>query len=322
MSMEQVKEYLGSDWTRLDEVIRSSLSTDVKLLETINGSILSTSGKRLRPMICLLVAKALGTLNSDSLRYAAACELLHNATLMHDDVADASPERRGRPTVSALFGSTAAVLLGDFWLSRAVELIMGAETHEKVAPMFSKTLTDLAEGEMLQMEKAASADTDEEAYYRIIHNKTASLFETAGMSGAESAGADGQCFEAAREFASDFGMAFQIKDDILDYAGDSKLGKPLGMDISEQKITLPLLGALRASDREQEIREKIRDIHVHPEYCGEIHAFVLENGGVEYAAARLDEYIARACRALEVLPDSPARRYLADIAHYNAFRQI
>ena len=142
------------------------------------------------------------------------------------------------------------------------------------------------------------------------------------MSGAVSAGADGQCFEAAREFASDFGMAFQIKDDILDYAGDSKLGKPLGMDISEQKITLPLLGALRASDREQEIREKIRDIHVHPEYCGEIHAFVLENGGVEYAAARLDEYIARACRALEVLPDSPARRYLADIAHYNAFRQI
>ena len=315
MSMEQVKEYLGSDWTRLDEVIRSSLSTDVKLLETINGSILSTSGKRLRPMICLLVAKALGTLNSDSLRYAAACELLHNATLMHDDVADASPERRGRPTVSALFGSTAAVLLGDFWLSRAVELIMGAETHEKVAPMFSKTLTDLAEGEMLQMEKAASADTDEEAYYRIIHNKTASLFETAGMSGAESAGADGQCFEAAREFASDFGMAFQIKDDILDYAGDSKLGKPLGMDISEQKITLPLLGALR-------IREKIRGIHAHPEYCEEIHAFVLENGGVEYAAARLDEYIVRACRALEVLPDSPARRYLADIAHYNAFRQI
>ena len=142
------------------------------------------------------------------------------------------------------------------------------------------------------------------------------------MSGAVSAGADGACFEAAREFASDFGMAFQIKDDILDYAGDSKLGKPLGMDISEQKITLPLLGALRASDREQEIREKIRGIHAHPEYCGEIHAFVLENGGVEYAAARLDEYIARACRALEVLPDSPARRHLADIAHYNAFRQI
>ena len=322
MIIESVKEYLGADWTELEKLLRSSLATDVKLLQSVNDSILASSGKRLRPMICLLTARALGRPNMDSLRYAAACELLHNATLLHDDVADESPERRGRPTVSALFGPSAAVLLGDFWLSRAVDLVMLAEGHERVVKFFSKTLTDLAEGEMLQMEKASSADTDEDAYFRIIHNKTASLFEVAGVAAADSVGASPELFDAAREFALDFGMAFQIKDDILDYAGDAKLGKPVGMDIREQKITLPLLGALRSSGREQEIRGKILDIHGHPEYCDEIHAFVIGNGGVEYAASVLDDYIRRACDALEKLPDTPARSYLADIAHYNAFRQI
>ena len=175
---------------------------------------------------------------------------------------------------------------------------------------------------MLQMEKASSADTDEAAYYRIIRCKTASLFEAAGMAAAESVGAPPQMFEAAREFALDFGMAFQIKDDILDYAGDDKLGKPVGMDIRERKITLPLLGAMHVAGHEEEIREKIRNMDSHPGSCAEIHSFVLGNGGVEYASARLDEYIGRACAALEAFPDSPARRYLAEIAHYNAFRQI
>ena len=288
----------------------------------VNDSILASSGKRLRPMISLLTARALGTPNIDTLRYAAACELLHNATLMHDDVADESPERRGRPTVSALFGSSAAVLIGDFWLSRAVDLILMSEDHERVAGFFSKTLSDLAEGEMLQMEKAASADTDEDAYFSIIHNKTASLFETAGKAAAASVGASDGRFEAAKQFALCFGMAFQIKDDILDYVGDTRLGKPVGLDIREQKITLPLLGAMRSSGREAEIRAKIQAVHDHPEYCREIHSFVLENGGVEYASAKLDEYIGKACGALSVLPDSTARRYLEEIAHYNAFRQL
>ena len=142
------------------------------------------------------------------------------------------------------------------------------------------------------------------------------------MSAADSVGASPELFAAAREFALDFGMAFQIKDDILDYAGDTRLGKPVGMDIREQKITLPLLGALKNSDREEEIRDKVRNIHAHPEYCDEIHTFVLDNGGVEYASDRLDDYIRRACDALAPIPDSPARRHLEEIAHYNAFRQI
>lgn len=322
MKIAEITSYLGENWTKFEEVMRSSLESDVALLQSINDGMLASSGKKLRPMICLLVARALGIPNLDSLRYAAACELLHNATLMHDDVADGSPERRGRPTLGATFGASAAVLIGDFWLSRAVDLMMLADGHERVAKFFSKTLTDLAEGEMLQMEKASAADTDEAAYYRIIRCKTASLFEAAGMAAAESVGAPPQMFEAAREFALDFGMAFQIKDDILDYAGDDKLGKPVGMDIRERKITLPLLGAMHVVGHEEEIREKIRNMDSHPGSCAEIHSFVLGNGGVEYASARLDEYIGRACAALEAFPDSPARRYLAEIAHYNAFRQI
>lgn len=322
MNLAEITAYLGSDWSGLEELMRSSLTSGVKLLQSVNDSILASSGKRLRPMISLLTARALGTPNIDTLRYAAACELLHNATLMHDDVADESPERRGRPTVSALFGSSAAVLIGDFWLSRAVDLILMSEDHERVAGFFSRTLSDLAEGEMLQMEKAASADTDEDAYFSIIHNKTASLFETAGKAAAASVGASDERFEAAKQFALCFGMAFQIKDDILDYVGDTRLGKPVGLDIREQKITLPLLGAMRSSGREAEIRAKIQAVHDHPEYCREIHSFVLENGGVEYASAKLDEYIGKACGALSVLPDSTARRYLEEIAHYNAFRQL
>lgn len=324
MITSEIISFLGKDWERFEDMMKSGLSTDVNLLRSINEGILASSGKHLRPIICMLVARALGKPNEDSLRYAAACELLHNATLMHDDVADESPKRRGNPSVSALLGPSSAVLIGDFWLSRAVDLVMSANTRDRVAKFFSKTLTDLAEGEMLQLEKASSADTDEHAYYRIIHNKTASLFEAAGKAAAVSVGATDQCFEAAGVFADCFGMAFQIKDDILDYAGDSKLGKPVGMDIRERKITLPLLGAMLEAGEERgaAIREKIKVVREHPEYCGEIHSFVISNGGVEYAASRLEEHIKAACEALDPFPDSPAKQYLVDIAHFNAFRQV
>lgn len=322
MSVVEIKEYLGKDWLDLKELIESSLSTDVSLLADTNKALLSHSGKMLRPMIALLLAKALGEPGESSRHFAAAVELLHNATLMHDDVADNSSKRRGYPTISALLGPTAAVLMGDFWLARAVQLVLDAEDYAKVLPLFTKTLNDLAEGELLQMEKAASADTREEDYYRIIACKTATLFEVAGASAASSVNASAEAYEAARRFALLFGMAFQIKDDILDYVGTDELGKPTGVDLQEQKITLPLLGAISASDREDEIREEVRSIHAHPEYCEKIRAFVLSNGGLEYAGARLNEYVAEAIAALDVLPDSQAKTYLKEIAEFNLLREV
>ena len=302
--------------------MRDSLHTDVDLLKDTNEDILNNSGKLLRPMILLLTAKACGEITEDTVRFAAAIELLHNATLMHDDVADESAERRGRPTVVSLLGPSAAVLVGDFWLARAVELVIGSNRHSRVASLLSKTLTDLSEGEMLQLEKASSADTDEQTYYRIIYCKTASLFEAAAAAAADSVGASDELFEAACKFGRYMGIAFQIKDDILDYAGTEELGKPVGIDLKEQKITLPLLGALRNSPREEEIRGMIRDIHSKTENCGKVRDFVWEENGVDYAAARLDEFIGKAVSALDMFPESIAKDYLIEIAQFNAFRKV
>lgn len=304
------------------ELIRAGLHTDVALLEDVNGQVFAHSGKMLRPLISLLVAKALGEPNDDSLHYAAASELLHNATLMHDDVADESSERRGAPTVSAMLGPSAAVLVGDFWLAKAVKTVFVTERFSRVVKFFSDTLSDLAEGEMYQLEKASSADTTEEDYFRIIQCKTASLFVAAAMSGACSVDAPEELQEAAKAYATALGTAFQIKDDILDYAGSGELGKPVGMDLKEQKITLPLIGALSTLEDESPVRDKILHIHEHPEYCGQLHSFVIERGGIEYAAARLQEYIDKAVDALRPVPDSPARDALVEIARFNAFRQV
>ena len=322
MSVSEILKILGPEWEKMRALMRDSLHTDVDLLKDTNEDILNNSGKLLRPMILLLTAKACGEITEDTVRFAAAIELLHNATLMHDDVADESAERRGRPTVVSLLGPSAAVLVGDFWLARAVELVIGSNRHSRVASFLSKTLTDLSEGEMLQLEKASSADTDEQTYYRIIYCKTASLFEAAAAAAADSVGASDELFEAACKFGRYMGIAFQIKDDILDYAGTEELGKPVGIDLKEQKITLPLLGALRNSPREEEIRGMIRDIHSKPENCGKVRDFVWEENGVDYAAARLDEFIGKAVSALDMFPESIAKDYLIEIAQFNAFRKV
>ena len=304
------------------DLIHSQLHSDVSLLEQTNAQLLANAGKMLRPMVSLLIARAIGTPTQDSVCYAAAAELLHNATLIHDDVADASQERRGKPTLSAMLGAGTAVLIGDYWLARAVDLIVDTVHRDDVIRKFARTLTDLAEGEMLQLEKASSCDTTEADYLRIIHCKTASLFCAAAETAAVSVDADAAQKAAAFAYGSALGIAFQIKDDILDYAGTDSLGKPVGQDLLEQKITLPLLGALQGSPREAEIRALVRDIPSHPENCERIRRFVVERDGVGLAARRLSEWVERAVRALDAFPDSKAREYLAAIARFNEWREV
>ena len=321
MKREEVLSLLGNDWSRYEALVREALASDIGLLNQVNASLLQTGGKQLRPMLTLLMARASGTVNDDTLRCAAAAELLHNATLLHDDVADESSMRRGRPTLSAQIGPSSAVLVGDFWLAKAVGLIIGTEHMNEVVPLFTQTLSNLAEGEMLQLEKAGTADTVEEDYLRIIFCKTASLFESACRCGALTVNASDELEEAARCYGVATGIAFQIRDDIFDYWDDAGIGKPVGIDLKEQKITLPLLGALRNAEDESRYREMVRQIPEHPEYCAELHRFVLENGGVEYATRRLDDYINEALAALEVLPPSKERDVLAELARYNAIRR-
>ena len=325
MDINIIRERLEPDWSKVSDGIRSVLSSDIELLNSTNMSILSHSGKQMRPMLALLMARACsgGMVTEASIRYAASSELLHNATLLHDDVADDSEQRRGVPTIMSLMGPSVSVLLGDYWLVKAMELILGdADSDTRVIRIFSKTLSDLAEGEMLQLQKAQKGDTDQEDYLRIIYNKTASLFEAACVSAAVSVGASEQYEKAAKDYAVALGLAFQIKDDILDYDGGEAVGKPLGVDILEQKITMPLLGAMsNVSDQEAgRIRGLVSDIVGHPEYRDEIVEFVKSNGGLEYAVRELDRYVEDAVNALEVLPDSYEKECLVALAYFTGKR--
>ena len=321
MRREDVITLLGEDWTAFTDQMREHLRSDIPLLENTNEKLLFNSGKQLRPMISLLVSRSCGKVNFESIRFAAATEMLHNATLFHDDVADSSSLRRGKPTLSAMVGPTAAVLIGDFWLSRAVRMIVSMPHQSPVIDLYSKTLSDLAEGEMLQMQKASDADTTEEDYLRIIYYKTASLFETACRVAAISVDAAPELQDAAGRYAAALGIAFQIRDDIFDY-GQGEIGKPVGIDLKEQKITLPLIGAMNSAspERQEQIRQMVRQIPEHPEYCDELQQFARSHGGIEYATRRLDDYIEEAVSALALFPESKEKEVLAELARYNAVR--
>ena len=325
MDIKSIQAYLGNDWIAVQERIIGALHSDINLLNATNKSIFSNSGKQLRPLLALFMARLCsgGQTSEASIRYAAAAELLHNATLLHDDVADDSSQRRGVPTIMSLMGPSVSVLVGDYWLVKALELILqSAATDVRVIKIFSKTLSDLAEGEMLQLQMAQSGNTTQEDYLRIIYSKTASLFEAACLSAAVSVGADEAMEKAAVDYAVALGVAFQIKDDILDYDGTEAVGKPLGADILEQKITIPLLGALASVDaQEQErVRALIRDIVGHPENRDEIVTFVRANGGLEYAQRELDRYVSQAVEALSVFPEGEEKKVLVRLAHFTAKR--
>lgn len=323
MDLNEIKSFLGDDWEKVLEKIDEQLGSDIEVLDSTNRQILSHSGKQLRPMLSLLVARACsaGRITEASVCYAAASELLHNATLLHDDVADSSDERRGVPTIRSVMGASVSVLVGDYWLVKAMECILSCHTSldGRVIRLFSRTLSDLAEGEMLQLQKAGSCDTTEDDYRRIIFNKTASLFEVSAVSAAISVNAPAEMEDAVRRYAGSLGLAFQIRDDIFDYAVSSaQIGKPVGVDIMEQKMTLPLLGALRMAGEETaaDIRRKVMEIHSHPEYREEIIGFVRDYGGIGYAMDRLGEYLDEAVAALDVLPETREKLYLIEIADY------
>lgn len=313
-------ESLGPELERVRDLVRSSLSSDIALLNSANEAMLKGEGKMIRPALAVLCAKACSgdIYTEDTLRFAAAAELMHNATLLHDDVVDASPLRRGHPTVNALFGGRAAVLLGDYWLVKSMDRILEArDNSDKAIRIFAKTLSDLAEGELLQMQKASSCDTTESDYLRIVFSKTASLFEAAAWTAALSVGASKEAVKAVRTYAVRLGTAFQIKDDILDYSGSPALGKPVGLDLTEQKITMPLLGALKACpSANEEIRAKVRDIPGKPALKDEVVAFVMEKDGIGYASRKADEYVQMACIALRSLPKGDAKDKLVALAGF------
>lgn len=326
MDFSSIKDFLKEDLDKVNKLMGSSLSTDIELLDKTNRAILSHNGKQVRPVLTLLVARACsgGFTTDDTIKYAAAVELLHNATLLHDDVADDSPVRRGAPTVMSILGGRASVLLGDYWLVKGMENILASRnSSDKVIRIFASTLTDLAEGELLQLQKAETGDTLEKDYYRIIYDKTASLFVASAAAGAISVSATEEKMSAARTYAKCLGVAFQIRDDIFDYEENAEIGKPVGLDLKEKKITLPLLGALAKAgeERGREIRRKLCRIDDHPEYGAEIIEFVKSEDGIEYARKRLYEYVDNARIALRPFGNMQEVEMLGEIAEFTADRK-
>ena len=309
-----IQQFLGRSWTDFQDLFAASLQSEIPLLREANRFLLEHGGKKLRPTLTLLIAKALGgPCNERVLRCAAASELLHTATLMHDDVADDAPVRRGVPTVMALYSPTTAVLIGDFWLSRAMNLIID-HPDKRVLHIFSKCLGDLAEGEMLQLQRAAKLDLTEDDYRKVIYCKTTSLFEAAVVSSAYSVEAAEPQVAACRAYAYHLGQAFQMRDDILDYSPELSSGKPTGQDILEKKITLPLFGLFARAPKSvtRALRSRMRKPDAS--LANDAIALVRQYDGLGYARERLSAELKAAVEALAPLPESEARDYLEKLA--------
>ncbi|SHF53553.1 octaprenyl-diphosphate synthase [Mariniphaga anaerophila] len=301
---------------------RKSLKSDVPLLGTILNFLYRTKGKQLRPMFVFLSAKLHGETNDFSQLAACSVELLHSATLVHDDVVDESYERRGTFSINALWRNKLAVLVGDYILARGLLLQLEHKKYNFLH-LISQAVQDMSEGEILQVKKSRKLDIDEETYFEIIRKKTASLIATSMAIGAASVTDDPAIPEKMYRIGQDAGIAFQIKDDIFDYQAKGIIGKPTGNDIREKKITLPLLYVLQNShDSERKrILRLIKRKNKNAKVIGELIRLVGEKGGIEYATEKMNEFKDKAVSALMEFPDSEARTSLIDLMEYITTRK-
>ena len=271
-------------------LFNSSLTHQEALQEEIFSLIRNRSGKRMRPILMLLMAKNFGGINKATLHAAVGLELLHTASLVHDDVVDESPERRGQASVNAAYNNKVAVLIGDYILSTAL-LHVSHTHHEQIVMSLAELGRTLSNGEILQITSNTSDVLSEETYYSVIHQKTAALFEACCGIGAISASADDRQIDAAKNFGRLLGIIFQIRDDIFDYYDSAEIGKPTGNDMAEGKLTLPVLYALQSTANQEmlQLALKVRRRLVTTEEIARLVAFTKENGGIEYAEQRMFE---------------------------------
>ncbi len=296
---------------------KKQLTSDKQILDYALRFILSQKGKKIRPLLVLLSAKLGGKVTDRSHRGAALVELLHTATLVHDDVVDKADKRRGLPSLNKIWGNKISVLVGDFLLSKG--LMIAVENNDFD---FLKTITNtvkrMSEGELLQIYKAKKLDIDEETYFKIISDKTASLLSTCCEIGAGSSTNDSNKITELKNYGEYLGIAFQIKDDILDFVGKTKIfGKIQGGDIKEKKLTLPLIYALNKCDVKQkkEIIKKIKRGEKNNS-VSEIISFVVESGGIEYSQQMAEEYSQKAKKCLDIFEDSEAKTSLMQLVDY------
>ena len=306
---------IASDMQAVDAVIRDRLNSDVVLIRTIGDYIIGAGGKRMRPAMLLLVARALGYEGSHHQLMAAVVEFIHTATLLHDDVVDESALRRGRSTANAVFGNAASVLVGDYLYSRAFEMMVEVD-RMRIMQIMSEATTIIAEGEVLQLLNVHDPDVSEERYLQVVRFKTAKLFEAAARAGAVLADASPEQEEAAAAYGRHIGTAFQLVDDVLDYSGDAAaLGKNVGDDLREGKPTLPLIRVLEVGSDSQ--RALIRQaIETGDADFGAVAQAIFDTHALDHARASAQKEAELARQALEVLPISPSRQSLIEFCAF------
>lgn len=321
LRLEDIKAPIAKEMQEFEPRFRASMKTRVLLLDKIMNYIVKRKGKQMRPMFVFLSAGTCGAIHDSTFRGASLIELLHTATLVHDDVVDEANYRRGFFSVNALWKNKIAVLVGDFLLARG--LILSVENDDfKLLKIVSNAVKEMSEGELLQMEKSRRLDIDESVYYDIIRQKTASLIASCCAVGACSSGAPDDVVDKMRQFGEKIGMAFQIKDDLFDY-GEAEIGKPVGIDIREKKMTLPLIYALSKASwlERRRVISIVRNESENPRKVKEVITFVKESGGIEYAVSKMNAFHREALNILEFFPDSPYRKSLKDLVQFTIDRR-
>lgn len=321
VSLEEIKHPIKQEMELFEQKFRQAMQSSVPLLDRIMHYIVKRKGKQMRPMFVFLSAGMCGGITESTYRAASLIELLHTATLVHDDVVDDSNLRRGFFSINALWKNKIAVLVGDYLLSRGLLLSVEHEEFE-LLKIVSTSVRKMSEGELLQIEKARRMDITEEVYFEIITNKTASLIASCCATGASSSSAK-EKVEQLHKFGELSGIAFQIKDDLLDYESTLKTGKPSGIDIKEHKMTLPVIYTLQKCDRADKkfIINTIKNDSENKQKVNKVVNLVIETGGVNYAKQKMNEYRQQAFDLLQTFPDNTYRASLQGLIQYTIDRE-
>ncbi len=320
--VDQIKAPITTHMDEFEIKFKQSMKSSVPLLNKITGYIVKRKGKQIRPMFVFLSAQCVGEINESTYRAASLIELLHTATLVHDDVVDDSNERRGFFSVNALWKNKIAVLIGDFLLSSGLLLsIDNGDFH--LLKIVSNAVREMSEGELLQIEKARKLDISEEIYFEIIRKKTATLIAACCAAGVASLTDDKKVIDQFLDFGINTGIAFQIKDDLFDFGDDTSIGKPTGIDIKEKKMTLPLIYALNNCTwlEKRKIINIIKNHNDDPKKVAEVVSFVHQKGGIEYAEKVMQQYKEKALAYLETVKDSPSKQSLIQLVNYSIKRK-
>lgn len=314
--MKLAQKLLHTELQQFEKQFKINTSSRTPLVDRIMRFIIKRKGKQMRPLFVLLAAKLNGTVNDAAYRAASMIELLHTATLVHDDIVDDAHQRRGFFSINALFKNKVAVLIGDYLLAKG--LLLAVEHKEfEILEIVSKAVKEMSEGELLQIEKTRKLNIDESVYFEIIRSKTASLLAASCAAGAFATSRDLATAEQFRLFGEYLGISFQIKDDLFDYGTDN-VGKPLGIDIKEKKLTLPIIYTLNTIDEATRKRMIyiIKNQNTNKTKVNEVIALVKEHGGIQYAQAKMEEYQNKATAILNSLPDSEAKVAMEDLVAY------